>query len=254
MKLRRIGAAPEKVWSAVVDPVQLGAWFPDRVEGSTAVGSEGSWVFERFGLRAGYRVTAREEGLSITWEFSTYDQKGVVVFRLRPDGAGTIIEVTDHCLRTDPEERAAVESGWLMALATLEWWLLHEPGTQRSSWFALRYVEFDRKLITGLFRTTDGLARWLTADGGIGEEGTEFHLVLHDGTPISGRVLAHSVLETLLSWREQNALLTLKAFNYGPAGPAVGVHGFGYGMSSETAAEHEARFNAALARLIRCCS
>ena len=71
-------------------------------------------------------------------------------------------------------------------------------------------------------------------------------------TVMSGKVLALSAHETLLSWDDEHAVVALKAFNYGPAGSALAIHGFGYGMSSEDAADHESRFGASLERLLHC--
>ncbi len=254
VRMCRLRADCAAVWAAISNPDQLAAWFPDRVEGGFALGDSGCWVFERFGLRVPYTVIARDEGRSIQWNFTTPENQGQVAFHLRADPEGSVLELVDNSTHADPEERASSESGWIMVMASLDYWLTTAPGMKRESWFALRFTNFEREAVPEMYRTATGLARWLTREGSLGAEGTAYRLVLRDGTVMTGTVLAHSTHETLLSWDEQRALLTLKAFNYGPAGPALAIHGFGYGMDPETAADHEARFGAALERLIHCFS
>ena len=44
---RELAHSPERVWRAIVDPVELTAWFPCRIDGDlTTVGAELRFVFE----------------------------------------------------------------------------------------------------------------------------------------------------------------------------------------------------------------
>ncbi len=249
-KVVRLHAQSDAVWRALTDPDQLAAWFPDRVEGTLHVGSEGAWVFERFGLRVGYRVTARDEGRRLAMEFQCGAMRSDLEFQLRADGDGCILEVLDRTAETDPEQREGIASGWTLSLALLEHWLRLAPGNARSSWFVLRFAQYRYDDLAHWYRSEQGLKHWLTKSGALGPVGSRFELVLFDDTPVHGIVLAHTAHETLVTWDEECAVLALKAFQYGEAGPALAIQGSGWGMSPERAAEHESRFVQAMTRLV----
>jgi|GEM_PF-7084985 uncharacterized protein YndB with AHSA1/START domain len=249
-KVVRLRAPSEAVWRALAEPEMLAGWFPDRVEGELHAGAEGAWIFERFGLRVNYKVTAREDGRTLSMEFCCGSMRSALEFHLRSDGEECVLEVLDQMPESDPEQRASTDSGWVLALATLDHWLRLGAGPERASWFALRFAEYQYGDLAHWFRSEHGLAQWLTKSGALGPVGSRYELVLFDDTPMHGTVLAHTAHETLLSWDEECAVLAFKAFQYGEAGPALAIQGSGWGMSPEHAAEHEGRFAHAMSRLV----
>jgi hypothetical protein len=146
------------------------------------------------------------------------------------------------------DEFEGIDSGWRMSLALLKHYLENYFGVSRASFLVMRPAEFAFEQILPLHRTEAGLKRWLTKNGGFGEEGETFALELREGGKLSGRVLAKSKRETTLSWEEIHGVLELKAFSMGPQ-KLLCVRGCGWGLPEEKAKELEAQIERAVERL-----
>jgi uncharacterized protein YndB with AHSA1/START domain len=131
---RRLAHPPERVWKAITDPSDLGAWFPADIEGDlTSPGAALSFPFRD-------REAETEQGevlesdpprrLAFTWG----DQE--LRFELEPDGDGTRLVFT-HALPR--EESAKTAAGWQLRLALLESRLAGEemPDFEQDQWIGL---------------------------------------------------------------------------------------------------------------------
>jgi len=111
---RTLPHAPEKVWRALTEPEQLGAWFPQRIVGELVAG--GSLRFEAQNAEhppfEGRVVHAEPPRLlELTWGD---DQ---LRFELEPDGTGTLLTFTDAF---DEHGKAARDgAGWHACLDEL---------------------------------------------------------------------------------------------------------------------------------------
>lgn len=132
----RIDASPEVVFDVVSSPVHLREWWPDEAELSPVPGEAG-------------RIGFREEDGSIDWQqFTVVDaapprhfsfrwthlegeeagpnNSFLVVFELEPDGAGTLLRMTESGFRERGWDEATAlaayrdhESGWNFFLPRL---------------------------------------------------------------------------------------------------------------------------------------
>jgi uncharacterized protein YndB with AHSA1/START domain len=111
---RHLAHPPERVWRAITDPKELGAWFPDTIEGEFGPGAEVRFPkFVEMGLPSVGKVTEFDPPrlLAYTWGPST------LRFELEPDGDGCRLTFTDTVPR---EETAKNAAGWEVCLTDLE--------------------------------------------------------------------------------------------------------------------------------------
>ena len=112
---RNLPHAPEKVWRALTQPQHLKAWFPDTVEGEFVPGGKLRFVAE-YAEDGGFDGEVLEfdppKLLEIRWGTDT------LRFALEPDGAGTVLTLTDTF---DELGKAARDgAGWHECLDYLE--------------------------------------------------------------------------------------------------------------------------------------
>jgi hypothetical protein len=111
-----------------------------------------------------------------------------------------------------------------------------------------RPAKFAYEQVLRYFLESPKLAQWLTVSSAIGKAGEKCELRLRDAGRLTGRVLAITDREVMLSWDEVGGVLELKAFPMGPQ-RVVGVRVMSWGLNSEEIAELEKKMSAAVERL-----
>jgi len=247
-------APPDHVWDAWADPRHLCGWFTDTASGRARPGATVTWGFDRFRCRFPYEVLAAVPGSRLVLQGAPVGRPPYLLEILidAHDGATTVELINSGFSvgTSDDEETEGVHSGWRIALAIMKLYLERHYGRPRLSFFAMQPAPFEYGQISRYFHEPDGLARWLTSSGAVGAEGDAFELVLRDGSPMSGRVLAVTPRETALSWDEADGVVELKAFRLGPRIRAVSLRGSGWGMSEEKARAIESMAVASIDRLV----
>lgn len=244
---------PDRLWQAWADPARLAEWFPDRAEGRAVEGAVQTWFFDRFGYELPYEVLAAVPGerLVLTGEAPGRPRQYIEVEIATAEGVSTLTLTHSGFLDTDgwDEEYEGIVSGWTLALGVLQEYAERHYGQPRAQFFARRPAAFAYGDLRAYFRDADGLRAWLTRDGHVGEPGEPCALVLQDGQRLSGRVLAVTGWEVLLSWDEIGGVVALKAFSLGGGRRAICVHGSGWDLPPARGAALEGAFGAALDRL-----
>jgi len=121
--VRRLKAAPAKVWAAITQPDQMMQWWgPDAgptlsVVADVRPGGRFSVVFrllngEEHNPTGIYREVVPERKLAFTWDLpGTPEPQSLVTFRLEPFDGGTELTLTHERL-PDEEARISHEAGW----------------------------------------------------------------------------------------------------------------------------------------------
>jgi uncharacterized protein YndB with AHSA1/START domain len=175
---------PQRVWSALVEPDALAAWFPARVEGERQEGAPLRFVFEGEEgpvLEGVVRVFDPPSLLEYTWA------EDVLRFELTPTGAGgmhcRLVFTTTFGQRSHAARDA---SGWHMCLTNLGNQLSATPQGAVQAQFPALYEAYVSSLGLGDFpsflrgASSDVLAELLPAD----------HLEGKPFTDSSGRAVA----------------------------------------------------------------
>ena len=245
-------ASPRQLWNAWADPKRLAQWFPDRAEGQAVEGGTLTWLFDRFGYALPYEVLSAVPGEHLVL---TGMIPGRPRFYLEIDiasaGGMTTLTLTNSGFLDKTgwdDEYEGIVSGWTMALALLKLFAERYYDKTRAQFFAMRPASYEYDELLAHFRNAGKLQAWLTRDGGIGDPGDAYELVLGNGERVSGRVLAVTGWEVQLSWDEIGGALALKGFAMGQ-GRAVCVHGSSWDLSTARALELERQFGDALDRL-----
>lgn len=248
-------ATPDRLWEAWADPAKLSHWFPDRAEGRAEQGAVQTWYFDRFGYSLPYEVYSAVPGehLVLTGE-PPGRPRFFLEIDIRRESGTTVLTLTNSgFLDADgwDEEYEGIVSGWKMSLGVLKLYAERYYGRPRTQFFVMRPAAFDYRDLAAWYRSPEGLARWLTLSGGIGQVGDPYALTLIDGRQATGDVLALTSWEVLLSWTEISGVLALKAFSMGQGRRAVCIHGSAWDLDTAQAAALEGWFGAALDRLVR---
>lgn len=256
-----IDAEPQQVWEAWADPAKLATWFVDRADGETRPGEVMTWHFDTFDYHVPVNVYEVEEGRRLViggerpegppalQEILIEKRGGSTLLRLANSGFGEGAEWDD--------EYEGVDSGWEMALATLKHWLERYPARARTHVLRMRPAALEYARLLPLYTTAAGLASWLGEEVSLGSDpltvGTELRLSGLEGGPWSGSVLARTTREVLLSWREESAVVGLKAFALGPGQRFVALDFNAWPLEGRGAGETvglEGLLDAALDRLL----
>jgi len=127
---RRFNAAPEKVFSAWIDPEKVKRWMGPgevralRVEGDPRSGGRYRWVMqspdgEEHDVSGVYREVIPNEKLVFTWAWkSTPERESLVTLTFKADGSGTLMTLT-HDQFFDEEARDRHRHGWEGAMEKL---------------------------------------------------------------------------------------------------------------------------------------
>jgi len=119
-------APPERVWTAITDPVELGKWFPDRAELDLRPGGDGMFTWTEHGSAA-VRVEAIDAPRYFAWRWANDSDASIdaasevtlVEWWLAPgaDG-GTTLKVRESGF-TRESHRTGNEEGWTSEHAEL---------------------------------------------------------------------------------------------------------------------------------------
>lgn len=256
-----IRAAPSEVWDAWADPDRLAGWFVDRAEGEPVPGTSYLWFWDDFGMEVPVEVVEAVPGERLVLRTDMGAEASLLEITLRGEGGRTRLRLVQSGFDTPPGDPGieGVRSGWTLALGLLRLYLERWPDRVRRELFLTREGSFGPADLAPLQRTAEGLERWLVADGaedveaglpepgdvearafGAGEveagtsETASVVLTLVDGTSLTGRVLAASDTEAVLSWDEIEGAVELKSYPAGP--PEEGASGHDAGESRWTAA------------------
>ncbi len=246
-------APADKVWQAWTDPNRFVEWFADEIKGEYRLGGEVTWVFKRFDMEIPYKVVRFEAGRHLVLGPAAADSPFLLEVTLTPKKGATSVRLVNSGFSESSDfddELRSVESGWLMALGILKYYVEEHFGEKRTSFFAVREAHYDYDELFSYYRDREKLARWLTVDGEIHREGAPVHLVLRDGRPVTGKVLVLTPREIAVSWDEIKGGLELKAFSLAPDKRAVCIRGWGWGLTSDEAHVLEGSMESALERLV----
>lgn len=130
--VRKLKAAPEKVWRALTQPDALKQWMAPSAdfriplaEADLRVGGRYHIVMkspdgEEHDVSGAYREIAPNRKLAYTWAWkSTPERESIVTFELRATDGGTELTLRHEQL-ADEEARDKHEQGWAGCLARLE--------------------------------------------------------------------------------------------------------------------------------------
>ncbi len=244
-------ATPQQVWEAWAKPEIIAGWFADRAYGTPEKGSTITHVFEAFGMELPFAVVEAIPGESIVFDgVGPGGRPFRQEVRIRRDGGETVLQLTHSGFDADADwgdEFEGIDSGWTLALAVLRHYLETHFGRARTTWMRMRPMAFDFARADAVFRSADGLGRWLTTgEGAIGDRGERVALALRDGRRVTGEVLAWSGREVALSWEEIGGVLELKAFSAGPGQTMVGLRAMSWADLPPSAAVTHDFMDAAL--------
>ena len=141
-----------------------------------------------------------------------------------------------------------------MALAVLRRYLERYFGRTRTMRMVMQPAPVVAEQIDTLYRSSSGLAKWLTTRGSIGDVGDAVQLQLTDGQTVTGEVLAWTGTEVALSVDELDGVVELKSFSMGPAGHAIAIRACSWAADTPDWDAWKATFQSALARLAECFS
>jgi uncharacterized protein YndB with AHSA1/START domain len=128
---RRINAAPEKVFSAWIDPEKVKRWMGPgevkvlQVESDPRTGGRYRWLMqapdgEHHDVSGVYREVVPNQKLVFTWAWkSTPERESLVTVEVKPDGDGSMLTLT-HEQFADDEARDRHQQGWTGAMEKFE--------------------------------------------------------------------------------------------------------------------------------------
>lgn len=254
-------APTSRAWEAWTEPEILSGWFTDRMTGRAATGGSVTWIFDRFGSKYPYDVLIADPPSRLVLKGNPVGRPPYILevrISAQP-GGGSLIDVVNSGFAARAEspggggaddEFEGVVSGWRMALAILAHYLERHFGRPRESFFAMQPARFEYETVRRYFTEAAPLGKWLTRSGSIGAAGSPFSLVLRDGSPMTGVVLATTSREMALSWEEIDGAIELKSFQLSPRQRAVCVRGSAWGSDEERAARVERELASAIDRLV----
>ena len=252
----RIEAPADEVYAAWADPEMIARWFVDRMDGTMETGATVTWLWEKFGYRIPIEVYEAREGEYLRFggdvpgrppalqEIELRQEGGVTVLRLVNSGFGDGADWD--------EEYEGIDSGWIMALATLKYWLENKKSATRRQTMVMRPATFEYDQVIPLYESAAGLRSWLADDVTLSSDpltdGATIRCANDGTTLLDGRLLARSPHELLLSWPEKSGVLCLKAFRAGPS-RMLGLHYSGWDVTEDECAATEQTLDEVVGRL-----
>lgn len=250
----RTSAQPQEIWEALVSPEGIARWFVDRAEGrADREGNIVKWFFDRFHYELSYRVLEAVPGERVAFDGGPEAPVPFLLeITIRKDGGESVVSLVNSGFLDAAgwdDQFEGIVSGWHLALATLKEHLERHRCRDRVQFFSMVPAAFEYAALAPFYRDADALQRWLTQSGAIGDAGTACRLVLQNGQPVTGEVLARTSREVLIRWDEIGGVLALKAFELGNGMRALCIHGSSWRIEAARAAAIEHETNAALGRL-----
>ena len=222
-----IEAPPEVVYQAWADPDMVPDWFVTRAEGRMEEGETVFWSWDADGEGMAHRVVKAEPPRRIVLELGVPQGLTLLEITIEQQGGHSLLRLVQSGFgdgRDWDDQYEGMLSGWMVALAILKHFAERYLERKRTEIMVLNDAEFDREKLIELQRSEEGLARWLTQSGTVGEKvGEPVQLVFADGRTLSGTVLRTTAQETLWSWDEIEGVLEIKAFRGSVWGSKVGV-------------------------------
>lgn len=135
---RRLPHPPERVWRAVTEPDHLAAWFPDEVVGERRAGAPLKFVSSMGDAFDGEMLVFEPPSvIEMLWGTDR------LRIEVRPDGAGTVLTLTDTFGELGKASRDA--AGWHECLDRLGHALAGtDPGKPGAPWPALNRIYAER--------------------------------------------------------------------------------------------------------------
>lgn len=222
-----VAATPAVVHAAFAEPQGIAGWFVDRAEGTAETGAVVTWFWDDFGYAIPCSVIESTPGKSIGFRHEVPDGPAQVMevrfsevdglTRVKLINSG-FKEGTEH-----DEEFAGVVSGWGMALATLKESIEQHAGCERANVLVTTAAEYTTEAVCASQRQGSSLGWLASGASDLPAVGESYQLNTTRLGEMSGRVLARTASETLLSWDRVGGVLGLKAFLMGPQ-RVVGLH------------------------------
>lgn len=248
-----VNVPASNAFEAWTEPAHLVRWFTDGVEGWPGVGSTLTLTWKRFGFSVPYKITEMKPSTR-------------VVLKTRLPGVGTQVLTVDLARRapktiikisesgpqnheSDPKE-SGVDSGWEMTLGLLKNYLENHWGKERETYFAMLPAQFDFAHLRPLFKTTEGLKKWLVLEGEAPSEvGQDYRFKVAENEYMTGKVLAFTHHEMALSWKEIDGYFELKSFPTGGDNKGLCLRGATYSPEKFPALAIEAHVKDLLVKL-----
>lgn len=250
---RVFDATPEELWRAWTNADGICGWFLDELRGRVETGERIEWVWTEFCSVQPLLVEQAETNQRLVLRPLTAGWPDGLIEITITGGAGgkSTLRLVQSGFRTDvdwDDEYEGVRSGWSIAFALLGEYLRHQ-GKKRAIALATRKASFEFDKLAPCYRDADRLSEWLTRSGAIGDDGDPVALVLHDNSPLSGRVLRRTSNEVALSWHEIDGTVELKAYTL-PDSRAVALLASSWKLSEAAMKARTPMLEAALDRLV----
>ncbi len=250
----RTTATLEQVWTAWTDPAAISRWFTDEARGEAKAGGTVVWVFRGFG-EIPYPVAVADPPARLVL---AGDIPGRGPFALeiliRQSGGTTVVRLVNSGFLDGAEweeEYEGIRSGWVGSLALLKHYLERHLESPRQAALILRPASVGPEALYRCFSEGDELATWLTREGALGARGDPAALVLHNGTRLSGSIIAATGREKAVTWEEEDsAVVEFKGFG-AAGGRMIGVRLTTWGFDAARLARLERLFAPAVERLAR---
>ncbi|MBQ7503357.1 SRPBCC domain-containing protein [bacterium] len=211
-----VKASPVKAFEAWTEPEHLSRWFCDKVTGWPGQGGTLTLTWEKFGFSMEYILRDLEPPRRVVLK-SLIPGMGMqtLTVTIRPYGNGCRIEVVETGPGAEGQEGAGdAKSGWEMSLALLKTYLENYWGKNRRGFFTIITAPYNYAQLMHYYRVPEGMNKWLTKPGstGIGEVGSDVKLRFKNNMVLTGKVMAVTNHELLVTWKEINGFLELKSF------------------------------------------
>jgi uncharacterized protein YndB with AHSA1/START domain len=249
----RTTATPEEVWAAWTEPDRLSEWFAESARGSVEEGGTFVWGWDSHDFESELQVLVSRPNERLVMR-APWDAGALTVIdvRVERDGDETVVRLIHSGFGEGAdfdEEYRGTNSGWLMALAVLKYYLEHYFGRARQQVLEMKKAVFRYEDIPGWHHDEEKLQRWLTAEGRIPAAGERFQLRLKDGSTLTGEVLADCEQDTAVSWEELKGVLELKSWGSTAGGRWLGLRFSSWGLAPGQKAVVEALLGNALETL-----
>ena len=233
--------APERAFEAWTEPEHLSRWFCDKVVGWPGYGGTLTMTWEKFGFSIDYYLPTIIPPKKVVMK-SLIPGLGTQTLNIsiRSYGNGCRVEIVETGPGAEGQAGAGdAKSGWEMSLALFKTYVENFWNKNRRTFFAIITAPYENSRLMHYYKDEDGLSKWLAKSGSIGDPGTPVSLKLKNGMNLTGKVMAVTSHELLVTWREITGFIEFKSFTGSAERTAILVRGSTYGdtISDEKLAE-----------------